>query len=59
MQKLQNKLLKTRQQFNNIVNITYETEFGRLLKNNNENYAFAVKNPGYIGKDCLMKKLFI
>lgn len=59
MQKLKNKLLKARQQFNSIVNITYETEFGRLLKDNGENYAFAVKNPGYLGKDCLMRKLFI
>ena len=59
MQKLKNKLLKTRQQFNGIVNITYDSEFTRLLKSGNDNFAFAIKNPGYLGKDLLMKKLFV
>ena len=59
MSKLKNKLLKTRQQFNSIVNSTYESEFTRLLKSEEENYAFTIKNHGYLGKEGVMKKLFV
>ena len=59
MEKLKNKLLRTRQQFNSIVNCTYESEFNRLMKDQHQNYAFATKNVGYTGKECLMSKLFI
>ena len=59
MKMLQSKLIRTRQQFNKIVSITYETEFNRLLKARENNVAFAPRSAGYMSEESMIKKLFI
>lgn len=59
MKMLRSKLLRTRQQFNRIVSITYETEFNRLLKAGENNFAFAPRSVGYMSEESVIKKLFI
>ncbi|KAK8819506.1 hypothetical protein WA556_002495 [Blastocystis sp. ATCC 50177/Nand II] len=59
MRMLQAKLVKTRQQFNRIVGITYESEFNRLLKEEPGNFAFASRNAGYLSEESVVAKLFI
>ena len=45
MNKLKNKLLKTRQQFNSIVNISYDSEFQRLDKYTAESFLSTPCSP--------------
>ena len=59
MRMMQSKLVKTRQQFNRIVGITYESEFNRLLKEDPANFAFASRNTGYLSEESVVAKLFI
>ena len=69
MRKLKMKLLRTRQQFGNLVNVTsvsvgvsscrYENEFNRMLKGEDGNFAFAVRDEGFLRKDGLMASTFV
>lgn len=37
----------------------YENEFSRLLKNENNRFAFAVKCSGFLREDGVMEKLYV
>ena len=58
MKKLQTKLLRTRQQFNSVVNVTYSTEFVRLLKDKANRYAVASKSSHFL-KGQAMRAMFV
>ena len=48
MRKLQTKLLRTRQQFNGVVNVTYATEFARLLRAEPGQFAPAQRTGAFL-----------
>lgn len=48
MRKLQTKLLRTRQQFNGVVNVTYATEFARLLHAEPGQFAAAPRSGQFL-----------
>ena len=48
MRKLQMKLLRTRQQFNSVVNVTYQTEFVRLLHAEPGQFATATRSGQFL-----------
>lgn len=48
MRKLQTKLLRTRQQFNGVVNVTYATEFERLLRAEPGQFAPAQRKGAFL-----------
>ena len=58
MQKLQVKLVRTRQQFGNVVNSSYENEFERLLKEKETNVAPAVRNLGFLPEGSVLSKTY-